>query len=112
MTDNFTMPTEDSIRKAAEKCPEAKTVLEELFPKVFGDEGRGSDFRVGDIVRHGDYGMGIVKKPEDTGTMGIEWVESCAYFHNLSGFAHKMHGWWVMVDDLVLVYRPKQLLTK
>ena len=110
MTDKFTMPTEDSIRKAAEKYPEAKTVLEELFPKVFKEEDEPvSDFNVGDIVEHGDHGMGIVKRVEAGGNdVGIEWFKYLPHFHSLGGVANKMHGWWVVPGDLLLVYRPKE----
>ena len=109
MTDKFTMPTEDSIRKAAEKCPEAKCVLEELFPKAFGDEGRGSGFKAGDIVRHVDHGMGVVKRVEyDGNDIGVEWIKSARSFHSLSDFAHPDHGWWVLPGNLTLVYRPKE----
>ena len=35
MSEELALPTKESIRKAAEKCPEAKEVLKELFPSVF-----------------------------------------------------------------------------
>jgi len=35
MSEELVLPTKESIRKAAEKCPDAKAVLEELFPTVF-----------------------------------------------------------------------------
>ena len=38
MSEELALPTKESIRSAAEKCPEAKEVLEELFPKVFEKE--------------------------------------------------------------------------
>ena len=107
MTDKFTMPTEDNIRNAAEKCPEAKAVLEELFPKVFEEPEPVSDFKVGDIVKHKEYGMGIIKMTEAT-CHGVEWFVANPDFHSDSGRAHPRHGWWVSPDYLFLVYRPKE----
>ena len=102
------LPRTDDSLSAAKDCPESAAVLKKLFPKVFEEPEPVSDFNVGDIVKHEEYGMGVVKKPEDTGTIGVEWFEPRPHFHSMNNFAHKMHGWWVNTGDLLLVYRPKE----
>ena len=37
MSEELALPTRESIKAAASKCPEAKEVLKVLFPKVFSD---------------------------------------------------------------------------
>ena len=102
------LPRKDDILSAAKDCPESAAVLKKLFPKVFEELEPVSDFKVGDIVRHKEHGMGVVKRVECGGKdIGVEWFKSARPFHNLNGFAHPGHGWWVTPDNLLLVYRPK-----
>ena len=54
MIEGLPLPTKESIRRAAEKCPEAKKVLKELFPRVFSVccHSFGNAIREGDIKEH------------------------------------------------------------
>jgi len=48
MSEELALPTRESIMAAAKKCPQAKEVLEELFPKVFTE---GCDYNVTEVER-------------------------------------------------------------
>ena len=112
----YSMPTEHSIRMAAEKCPEARIVLQELFPQAFITD---SEFQVGDIIsadctKHRDSGkktgtaFGIIKliHPSMRLGIGVEFFEPVRG-HTLERHAVDYHGWWHAEDEITFVFRPR-----
>ena len=94
------LPTKESIRSAAEKCPEAREVLKELFPKVFEVEEK--NFVIGDIVEHRNDGLGIFKV-FNAPLIGVEFFDKING-HGLEmpgsrAYTYPGHGWW---------YNPKE----
>lgn len=103
---------EKRILEASEACPEAKRVLETLFPEVF--KKPSEEFKVGDIVRYKDKGLGIIKEISGRSyefQIGVEFIKEIPEGHELndSGVAKSNpgHGFWCYNDEVILVYRPK-----
>ena len=68
MSEELALPTKESIKAAASKCPEAKEVLKVLFPKVFKDSYCCSAFE--DAIKEGSIRKG------DSGhwVFGDSWI--------------------------------------
>lgn len=80
----MTQPTEQQIKAAAEKCPEAKVVLKELYPDVFKE---------GIKITENDLGFFINKQP-----IAI-MVRSNGKFEDKSLYLDSRFNWFVEKDD-------------
>lgn len=90
----------EKVLEAAKQCPEAKKVLETLFPDVFE-----SKFQVGDIVEvRNEYGRIVYIKRRDE-SIGVELMNYHRLLHACDGYAKEGHGWWHEPEELQLIYR-------
>lgn len=109
--------TKDRVIKASESCPDAKTVLKELFPEAFVvDPGK---FQIGDIIQVinvGDaeelrdcFGKIIVFDENNTNAqIGVGFKGADFDGHSLNGACKSDEGWWVEDKEIRLVYRNNE----
>ena len=107
MSEELTI-TKERVLETAEKCPEAKEIFKVMFPSAFKS---AVDFKIGDIVESGSYGLGIIKSimPSQRLFIGVEFFSNARIpgTHSLNGLSALGHGWWVEGNKLLLHYRPK-----
>lgn len=60
-----------------------------------------NNFKIGDVVKHRQYGVGVIKRDIGFG-YAVEFIKGSRMMHDCGGLCEKNHGYYIYKDDIVL----------